>query len=90
MFKVHTSSTVFKIDTKSITNGILMNTEVVSLFNSLIEDSGVAIELEVKDNLLESMLNLYLSYTCPAYGWLLPDNHKLYKAYKRSVRNITI
>ena len=88
MFKVHTSSTVFKIDTKSITNGILMNTEVVSLFNSLIEDSGVAIELEVKDNLLESMLNLYLRVRSFSYAKDVTNKHKfaLKKKKNKSLR----
>ena len=38
----------------------------------------------------EVVVDETLSYTCAAYGWLLPDDHKLYKSYKRSVRNITI
>ena len=38
----------------------------------------------------EIIVDETLSYTCAAYGWLLPDNHKLYKTYRRSVRNITI
>ena len=38
MFKVHiSSSTIFNIDTKLITNCLLVNTEVVSLFNIIIE-----------------------------------------------------
>ena len=61
MFRVDTSaSTVFRIDTKTIMHGLLMNTEMGSLFNSLIENSGVAIDSEVKDNLLENRLKLYL------------------------------
>ena len=77
LFKVHTSSsTVFKIDTRAITNGLLINTEVVSLFNSLIEDSGVAIDPEVTDNMLENMLNLYFRVRSFSYAKDVTNKHK--------------
>ena len=38
----------------------------------------------------EIIVDETLSYTRAAYGWLLPDNHELYKTYRRSVGNITI
>ena len=85
MFKVHSSSsTVFKIDTKSMTNNLLMNTEVVSLFNTLSEDSGVAIDSEIKDNLLENMLNLYLRVRSFSYAKDVTNKHKFALKKKKS------
>ena len=85
MFKVHTSSsTVFKIDTKSMTKSLLMNTKVVSLFNNLIDDSGVAIDSEIKDNLLENMLNLYLRVRSFSYAKDITNKHKFALKKKKS------
>ena len=52
-----------------------MNTEVASLFNSLIENSGVAIDSEVKDNLLENMLKLYLRVGSFSYARDITNKH---------------
>ena len=85
VFKVHTSSsTVFRIDAKSMINNLLMNTEVVSLFNNLIEDSGVAIDSEVKDNLLENMLSLYLRVRSFSYAKDITNKHKFELKKKKS------
>ena len=52
-----------------------MNTEVTSLFNSLIENSGVAINSEVKDNLLENRLKLYLRVRSFSYARDITNKH---------------
>ena len=31
-----------------------------------------------------------LTYIIQIFGWLLPEDHELYKTFKRSVKNITI
>ena len=31
-----------------------------------------------------------LKFNCAVYGWLLPENHKLYIKYNRSVKRITV
>ena len=31
-----------------------------------------------------------LQFNCAVYGWILPDDHKLYKTHFRSLRNVTI
>eukprot|EP00794_Sanderia_malayensis_P015485 gene15485-17063_t len=48
----------------------------------------------VKDNIVdlqeEVIVDESLGYTCAAYGFLLPDDHALYKEQKRSITNTTI
>ena len=61
-----------------------MNTEIVSLFNNLIEDSGVAINSEVKDDLLENMLSLYLRVSSFSYAKDITNKHKFELKKKKS------
>ena len=39
---------------------------------------------------LEIYVDTTLSFTIRNYSWSLPDDHEIYKAYKRSVKNITL
>ena len=75
-FRVDTSaSTAFRIDTNTIMHDLLVNTKVASLFTSIIENSGVAIDSEVKDNLLENMLKLYLQIRSFSYARDIANKH---------------
>ena len=38
----------------------------------------------------EVVVDESLSFTCAVFGWLLVDDHIIYKTNKRSVRNITV
>ena len=38
----------------------------------------------------EVIVDESLEFTCLIFGWLLPDEHEIYKEYRRSVRNHTI
>ena len=50
-----------KIETRNMTMKLMKNTEVVSFYNAVVESCGITtIDKEIKDNLLENMLRLYL------------------------------
>ena len=38
----------------------------------------------------EIILDDSLGYTILVYGWLLPENHSVYKQYKRSMKNVNV
>ena len=39
---------------------------------------------------LQVVIDDSLAYTCATFGWLLPEDHIIYKLRKRSMRNVTI
>ena len=39
---------------------------------------------------IEIVIDDSLAFTCAIFGWVLPEDHSIYKLYKRSMRNITI
>ena len=49
-----------KIDYNKMTHEITSNTDVVDFYNSIIFKSEVNVDTEVSDNLLESMIRLYI------------------------------
>ena len=38
----------------------------------------------------KTVVDEYLEFKCVTYGWLLPDDHELYKFFKLSVRKAEI
>ncbi len=60
----------------------MINTQVVSLYDSLVENSGVKIDPEVKDNLLENMLKLYLRVRAFSFAKDVIDKHLALKRKK--------
>jgi len=51
---------ITKIDTKKITAFLLKNLDIKSLFNSFSGDLSLPLNAELKDNLLEKLISLYL------------------------------
>lgn len=48
------------------------------------------ISWESKISKFEIVMDDSLGYTILVYGWLLPENHIIYKQYKRSMKNVNI
>jgi len=49
-----------RLDTKKITAFLLKNLDIKSLFNSFSGDLSLPLNAELKDNLLEKLISLYL------------------------------
>jgi len=53
-------SNLRKINTISITQKLITDVDIVSLFNNILEEANTEIDNEVSKNLLEKMIALYL------------------------------
>eukprot|EP00794_Sanderia_malayensis_P015523 gene15523-17106_t len=78
VFRAHTStpSHVKKIDLQPMVNNLLMDTVVISMYNSLVETATSQIDSEVKTNLLENMLKLYLHVEAFSFARDITDKYK--------------
>lgn len=60
-YRVETSNNILlKIDTKSMLNVLIKNTQIRSLYNAIAGDLCLSVDEEIKENLLEKMISLYL------------------------------
>lgn len=59
-FRVETSGFVTQIDTKNILSKLLKNSDLRSLYNGVVGNRFGTCQKEVKENLLEKMISLYL------------------------------
>ena len=78
-FRKETDSTtlVSKINIFTISDKLMKVNEVRSIYSALIEISGVKMENEIADNLLEKMLTLYLRVRSFTYAKDITSKHKI-------------
>ena len=78
MFRVKAHILSSKIDINAITTSLMKDTEVVSFYNCIVQNSGCAtIPEEVKDNLLENMLKLYFRVRAFSFARDISNKHKV-------------
>ncbi len=77
-FRVHTSvaNHVSKINIDYMVSQLRMETRIVSLYNNLVVDADVGLNSEVKKNLLENILKLYLRVRAFSYTKDITNQHK--------------
>ena len=82
-FRAHTSTPniVRKIALQPMVDHLLFDTEVISMYNCLIENATLPLDFEVKNNLLENMLKLYLRVRSFSFARDVAGNH-LYASRK--------
>ena len=71
----------YKIALQPMVDHLLFDTEVISMYNCLIENSTLPIDFEVKNNLLENMLKFYLCVRSFYFARDVVGNH-LYASRK--------
>lgn len=60
-YRVETcNKTLFKIDTKQMVTTLLRNADIRSLYNGIAGNMFISLDKELKENLLEKMISLYL------------------------------
>jgi len=77
------SSHTAKLDVQLIIDQLMMDTQVISMYNSLVDDDeNYSIKSEVKFSVLENMLKLYLRVRAFSFAKDIVNNHKF--AMKKS------
>ena len=79
-----TNHNLRKIDLDRITDILLKDCEIISAYNAAVECSGITIDNEIKVNLLEHMLKLYLRVRAFSYAKDVADKHKSELKRKKS------
>ena len=80
-----TNSHLQKIDNEKLALNLMKKTEVVSFYHAIVEHSGVkTVSSEIKDNLLENMLKLYLRVRAFSFVRDLTEKQKLVLKKKKS------
>ena len=75
-----------KIDVKQMSLDLLNNVDVASYYNALVDSSGTDVADEIKQNLLESMLKLYLRVRAFSLARDVTASKKSAESSKKSLR----
>ena len=73
-----------KIDIDKMTYELLKDAEVVSLYNVIIEGSGLLVDNETKKNLLENTIKLYIRVRAFSLAKDITTNHKIKTQQKKA------